>query len=67
MPGERDLVQVDLLAQDQVEQQIERTFERLGLHVVGHGAQCTAPSCTRVICPVTDARQCYVHCRGAPG
>ena len=36
--GERDLVEVDLLAQDQVQQQVERALEHGGLHLVGHGA-----------------------------
>ena len=38
--GERDLVEVDLLAQDQVEQQVERPLEHRGGHLVGHRRQC---------------------------
>jgi hypothetical protein len=34
---ERDLVELDLLAHDQVQQQVERSLEDLGLHLVGHG------------------------------
>ena len=33
---QRDLVQVDLLAQDQVQQEVEGPLEHGGLHVVGH-------------------------------
>ena len=35
---EPQLVEVDLLAQDQVEQEVERALEHRGLHLVGHGA-----------------------------
>ena len=34
--GERDLVEVDLLAQDQVQEQVERPLEHRGLHFVRH-------------------------------
>ena len=34
--GERHLVQVDLVAKDQVQQQVERTLEHVGLHVDRH-------------------------------
>ena len=42
MRDERDLVEVDLLAQDQVQEQVEGTLEDRGLHVVGHGTTLAA-------------------------
>ncbi len=38
--GEGDVVELYLLAQDQVQQQVEGTFEDRRRHLVGHRAQC---------------------------
>ncbi len=45
-PLQRDLVEIDLLAQDQVQEQVEGTLEHRGLHLVGHRRETTD---TRVV------------------
>ena len=42
-PRQRDLVQIHLLADDQVQQEVERSLEPGGLHLVGHGHTLVTP------------------------
>ena len=50
-PRQRDLVQLDLLAQDQVQEKVERTLEHRSANVVGHRRHGSRQS-VRVLTPV---------------
>ena len=66
-PGQRDLVEVDLLPQDQVQQQVERALVDLGRHLVRHGsrvpADTLATAASRVVTGLGRV-ECHASRRG---